>query len=168
MDDGRGEQVTLDPAGVIVAERVVVQARVEFAAVTDAAATDSISRDLAAGRFPAATRPAVGYLQSIARPGARVLDLDTHVGSFTLAAAALGYEVVGVEASPRNAALLQASLVKNGYRKARLVHAAVSDRPGTLEFSHGGPFGHVGVPGMGKKTVAVPARCVDEITAELV
>src|SRR5262245_45259683 len=127
MDDGRGEELTVDPAGVIVSERVMVQARVEFAAVTDRAATDPISRDFVAGRFPAGTRPAVEYLQAMVRPGARVLDLGTHIGSFTLAAAALGYEVVGVEASPRNAALLRASLIKNGFRKARLVHAAVSD-----------------------------------------
>src|SRR5262245_18639865 len=114
--DEQTEGLGLDPAGVNVAERVAVQARVEFAAVTDNAATDSISRDLAAGRFPAPTRPALEYLQSLTPRGGRVLDLGTHVGSFTLAAAALGYEVVGVEASPRNAALLKASLEKNGFK----------------------------------------------------
>src|SRR4051812_7617399 len=103
MDERQAEGPWLDPAGLRVAERVVVQARVEFAAVTDEAATDSISLDLAEGRFPASTRPAVEYLQAMTPRGGRVLDLGTHVGSFTLAAAALGYDVVGIEASPRNA-----------------------------------------------------------------
>ncbi len=64
-----------------------------------------------------------------------MLDLGTHVGTFTLAAAALGYEVIGVEASPQNAALLRAGLEHNAFRHVQLINAAVGDRPGTLEFS---------------------------------
>lgn len=170
MDELRTDPCSLprlDPAQVKFVESVEVQAGVRFAAVTDVSARDPICMDLADGRFPASTREAVECLQEMTPRGGRVLDLGTHVGSFTLAAAALGYEVVGVEASPRNASLLQASLERNGFDRVRLIHAAVSDRPGTLEFAQGGPYGHVGRPGEGVPTVAVRALRLDDLLSEL-
>jgi FkbM family methyltransferase len=108
----------------------------------------------------------IELLEALVPPGGRVLDLGTHVGTFTLTAAALGYEVVGVEASPRNASLLRASLERNGFERVRLVHAAVSDRPGTLEFCQAGPYGHVAAPGSWASNVAVPALAVDDLLDE--
>ncbi|SIO62230.1 methyltransferase, FkbM family [Singulisphaera sp. GP187] len=149
-----------------VIDRVGVQPGLTFAAVIDPCASDSISLDLAAGRFPSSTRPAIEYLQASTSRGGRVLDLGTHVGTFTLAAAALGYEVIGVEASPRNVALLRASLQQNGFDRVHLVNAAVSDRSGTVEFSQAGPYGHVGAPEAGQTSVSVPAVKIDDLLAE--
>ena len=44
-------------------------------------------------------------LLDIARPGGRVIDLGTHIGTFSLFAAASGYSLLSIEASPRNVAL---------------------------------------------------------------
>src|SRR4051794_32020863 len=51
--------------------------------------------------------PAFDLLPALARPGQHLLDLGAHIGTFSLLAAKLGYQVAAVEASPRNATLLQ-------------------------------------------------------------
>lgn len=155
-----------ETTGFRVIDRIEVKPGLTFSAVIDSAASDAISQGLAAGRFPTSTRPAIEYLQASTPRGGRVLDLGTHVGTFTLAAAALGYEVIGVEASPQNASLLRASLQYNGFDRVHLVNAAVSDRPGTLEFSQAGPYGHVGAPDAGQTSVSVPALSIDDLLAE--
>lgn len=169
MDESRSEPYLappIDPARAVFGPRVEVVPGVGFVACTEPSAPDEISQSLAAGRFPVETRAAVEYLQALTPRGGRVLDLGGHVGTFTLAAAALGYEVICFEASPRNAAVLRASLEHNRFARARLVHAAVSDRAGTLEFEQGGPFGHVGIANSGAPTVSVPAITVDDIVAQ--
>ena len=72
-------------------ERVGVLDRTTFAAAIDIHASDAISLDLAAGRFPESTRPAIECLVATTPRGGRVLDLGTHIGTFTLAAAAMGW-----------------------------------------------------------------------------
>jgi FkbM family methyltransferase len=156
----------LDANHATVIDRIVVQSQLSFSAVIDRRADDPISLELAAGRFPESTRDAIRYLQASTPRGGRVLDLGAHVGTFTLAAAAMGYEVIGVEASPQNAALLGASLERNGFDRVQLVNAAVSDRPGPLEFSQGGPYGHVGVREAGQSSVSVPGIRIDDLVAE--
>src|SRR5262245_9285806 len=49
----------------------------------------------------------IDLLLRFTKPGACVLDLGAHVGTFGLSAAALGYRVIAVEAAPRQADLLQ-------------------------------------------------------------
>src|SRR5207245_1177343 len=44
--------------------------------------------------------------------------------------------------------------------------AAVSDRPGTLEFCQAGPYGHVAAPGSWAADVVVPALAVDDLLDE--
>jgi FkbM family methyltransferase len=169
MDECSGESVdlrSLDANRMRVIDRIEVRSQVTFSATIDQRADDPISLELAAGRFPESTRAAIEYLQASTPRAGRVLDLGTHVGTFTLAAAAMGYEVIGVEASPENASLLRASLERNGFDRVQLVNAAVSDRPGTLEFSQGGPYGHVGVREAGQASVSVPAIRIDDLVAE--
>ena len=105
-------------------------------------------------------------LFELMRPGCRVLDLGAHIGTFSLAAAALGCEVISVEASPVNAALLQASVDKNSFTRMRVVNAAVSDHTGTLEFIQAGPYGLVANPAFSDATVSVPAVTVDDLLAQ--
>jgi FkbM family methyltransferase len=125
--------------------------------------SDRLSQELAAGVLPEDYHSLIALLEALVPPGGRVVDLGTHVGTFTLSAAALGFEVIGVEASPRNASLLKASLERNRFERVRLVNAAVSDRPGTLEFCQAGPYGHVAASGHWPANVRVPAVAVDDL-----
>src|SRR5262249_46279022 len=95
-----------------------------------------------------------------------VLDLGAHVGSFSLVAAALGCNVLAVEACPWNTALLHASAARNGFAKLQIVEAAVSDRPGTVDFCPHGPFGLVAYPGLNAASLPVRAATVDDLLTE--
>jgi FkbM family methyltransferase len=109
-------------------------------------------------------------VRRIVPAGSRVLDLGGHVGAFSLAAAAAGYQVVTVEASPRNAALLQASVDANNWQNIRIIAAGVSDAPGTIPFIVDGPYGHVAMEaekGNSARQVEVPAITVDQLLSEV-
>lgn len=96
-------------------------------------------------------------------PGDRVLDLGAHLGGFMLSSAALGFEVLGVEASPRCVDLVEQSIALNKFTNARIEHACVSDKPGIVQFSAHGPFGHVACPATRLPSVPVPAVTVDDL-----
>ena len=113
--------------------------------------------------FPDIFRPLTASL----RPGQSVLDLGAHIGTFSLFAATLGYRVVSVEASPRNATLLMASARKNGFDNFQVISAAVSDHAGTLEFIQAGPYGLIANPVLDDPTISVPAITVDGLWADL-
>jgi FkbM family methyltransferase len=164
----RYENENLDVASedIRICERVAVRPGIGFTLVTGAEADDPLSQELTSGALPDSYHPLVQLLEALVPAGGRVLDLGTHVGTFTLTAAALGYEVLGVEASPRNASLLRASLQRNGFDRVRLVQAAVSDRPGTLEFCQAGPYGHVAAPGPRPPNLVVRALAVDDLLDE--
>jgi FkbM family methyltransferase len=110
--------------------------------------------------------PLLDIALAVLQPGDRVLDLGAHLGGFALTAAALGCEVVAVEASPRHAALLQVSADHNRFTHLRVVHAAVGDRSGSVEFSSHGPWGHVATPATGMPAVTVSAVRIDDLMAD--
>ncbi|MCC3584917.1 FkbM family methyltransferase [Microcoleus sp. PH2017_30_WIL_O_A] len=105
---------------------------------------------------------------NILKPGDRVLDLGGHIGTFSLVAAALGCQVVAVEASPFNAELIKASIAENNFHNMQVVCAAVSDRPGTLEFMALGPFGCVSNSHVNSgEKIIVPAMTVNQLLVDL-
>lgn len=135
---------------------------------SDREAEEEISRSLASGIFPPEYRPLLRELHRLVPAGGRVLDLGAHVGVFSLAASASGYQVVSVEASPRNASLLRASVSRNGFDGMTVVEAGVSDRPGILEFCPYGPYGHAVTDRTEQYTsIEVRATTVDELLSEL-
>ncbi len=158
---------SVDPSLTRIREDVKVDSQTRFAIVTDAQADDPITKTLAKGVIPDEHRPLLDLIKSVVPPHGRILDLGGHIGTFSLAAAALGFRVLAVEASPQNAALLQASIDRNKFTNLTLIHAAVSDRPGRLEFCPIGPYGHVATPGTHFAKVSVPALAVDDLLAEL-
>lgn len=164
---GRYRAPEVDPTGIAIRTGIEVEPGVRFDIVVGHEATDDLSKALAAGIFHDHYRPLYNLLRAVVPQGGRILDLGAHLGTFALSAAAAGYEVVAVEASPRNAAVLQASIDRNGFDRFRLIHAAVSDRPGSLEFCPYGPYGHVANGHTGLPSVQVPCLRVDDLLAEL-
>ena len=149
----------------VIFQRVGARAWVHLDIAFGAEADDHLAHTLRQGWFP--TSPATDLLFQMARPGDRVLDLGANIGQFCLPLAAMGCEVVAVEASPRNAQLLEASIARNQFHNLRLIHAAVSDREGTLEFCPAGPYGHVASSISNKPSVKVRAATVDQLLAEI-
>jgi FkbM family methyltransferase len=109
--------------------------------------------------------PSLVALAALAE-GDRVLDLGTHLGGFALAAAAMGFEVLALEASPWHSSLLQLSACYNGFDHLQVCHAAVGDENGVVEFSCHGPWGHVSTPVTGMPSVTVPLVRVDDLLAQ--
>jgi len=137
----------------------------KFAICVNRAADDGITQSILAKayQFPGA----YSLLLEIASPGQRVLDLGAHVGTCSLYAASLGYDVTAVEAAPRNSELLKLSVIKNGLANLTVVAAAVSDHVGVLEFVDNGPSGMAVDYLPGFSTVSVPALTVDGLLNDL-
>jgi FkbM family methyltransferase len=133
----------------------------EFLIYIDREERDGISTAIAGGTYSLPSEYDV--LPELIAPGQKVLDLGAHIGTFSLFAAALGCQVVSVEASPRNAALLRHSAHVNGFVAQRVVSAAVSDHVGRLEFVQAGSYGMVANPKVGHPTISVSAVTVDKL-----
>ncbi|HEX2043050.1 MAG TPA: class I SAM-dependent methyltransferase [Acidimicrobiales bacterium] len=131
----------------------------------DSGADDPVSAALASGY--ALDQHLVALMLEIVRPGDVVVDLGAHIGTFALPAAAHEAGVVAVEASSDNAALLRASAARNRFRNLNVVHAVASDRPGTVEFSARGPWGHLATPAEPLPAGPVLAVTVDELLTEM-
>jgi FkbM family methyltransferase len=104
-------------------------------------------------------------LLELAPPGGRVLDLGAHLGTFSLFAAAHGYQVLAVEASPRNAALLKATITSR-LDTVTIMLGAVGDHDGDLEFVQAGAYGHVAGASGTAQAIRVPAFTVDRLVSQ--
>ncbi|MGH9038854.1 MAG: FkbM family methyltransferase [Acidimicrobiia bacterium] len=135
-----------------------------FSMVVDPEAADPLAAGLAVGA--AFDQLLIELMLRVVRPGDVVVDVGAHLGQFSLPAAAAGCQVLAVEASPLNAALLRASAAENGFTGMRVVQAASSDRPGTVSFRPDGPFGHVALGADAGATIDVPAVTLDEVLQE--
>jgi FkbM family methyltransferase len=144
---------------------ISVREGLSFDVVIGAEADDPFSQAFAQGIFPSG--PLTDLMLQLIRPGDSVLDLGAHVGTFSLAAAALGCRVLSVEASPRNAKLLEASVARNGFQNMRVAHAAVAERAGTVRFIPNGPHGLIYTPAVDLPSVTVRALPVDQLLAEV-
>ncbi len=147
-----------------VYSKITIGPSIQFTMACGTEANDDLSRTLAAGNYP--WGPESVLMDCLFQPGARILDLGAHLGMVSLFAAAKGCQVLAVEASPRNAELLQESASCNGFARMRVIHAAVSDRTGVLEFCSQGPHGFVATPQVNLPGVKVRALTVDQILGE--
>ena len=126
--------------------------------------TDDISRGIASGSYRVPTH--YRLLEALVPNPGRVFDLGAHIGTFTLYAAAAGHEVIAVEASLRNVALLRESVRRNGFDRVRVVHAAALDRTGSVEFTEFGLFGVVANAMLQWPAVPTPAVTIDSLVAD--
>jgi FkbM family methyltransferase len=102
---------------------------------------DPITTSLLRGDFE--PPPHYRLAMEMTSSASRVLDLGAHLGTFALPCAAAGCDVLAVEASPRNAALLRASAESNGFERLRVRWAAAAAAPGVVLFRVAGPYGLV-------------------------
>jgi FkbM family methyltransferase len=110
------------------------------------------------------------FLELIRR-GSRVLDLGCHLGTFSLAASALGADVLAVDAAPAHVELLRRAAHRNGFDGLRVVHAAVADEhvagtegPGVVPFIVRGIHGHVHASDQpSEEAIEVPVASVDQL-----
>lgn len=102
------------------------------------------------------------------KPGDTVLDLGAHLGTFALAAAALGCRVLCVEAAPRHVRLLEASAARNSFGRVHVVHGAVADHEGSVEFLPSGPWGTIANPTVEETPGMIQARTLAPVTVPAV
>lgn len=159
----------------IIYQQVTLKNGTCFEVAIDLQRMDPITRSIVAGE--SWFLDDFYLLLDLMRPGDRVLDLGGHVGTFALAATALGCQVTCVEAAPENFMLLNASVARNRFTHMRVVWGAVTDREGTLKFLPHGPWGTIAnLPVMRFPTminaselvpVEVPALTVDGLLHRL-
>jgi FkbM family methyltransferase len=94
------------------------------------------------------------------------VDVGAHLGSFTLAAAALGSRVIAFEASETNFRLLRTAVAYNDLEaRVDVIHGAAAAAPGTVRFRGGGLFGAV-EPLARKSNGAPPAKEVPSVRVD--
>ena len=104
-------------------------------------------------------------VQFVPKP-ATVLDLGCHVGTFSVIAAALGYRVIGIDASPMHVEAVRRSAELNGLDGLTVIHAAVADCARTVSFNEDGLFGAV-VPEGGSGNLDVRADSVPALLSQV-
>jgi FkbM family methyltransferase len=176
VEQGAEQQVQPDLSGGIAEvdtqshERIFsidVAPGIKFKIVVGAEATDELSNHYANGGGFLYPRLTDTIRRTVGQQG-RILDVGAHIGGVSLATAALGYEVLAIEASPRNTELLRASVELNQFSQLLICHAAAADEPGILRFFANGPYGHVRRPPMADiSNVIVPAIRIDDLLDEI-
>jgi FkbM family methyltransferase len=117
--------------------------------------------------------PKVGALRARLRPGDVFVDVGANKGDFSLLAARLmgdAGRVIAVEPEPENAAWIERSVARNGYRCIEVVRVALAESNGEATLHLGEKSGwHSLVTTEGVATVGrvtVPTRSLDALLAE--
>ena len=139
----------------------------EFTIIVQEDAGDGISAAILANNYELPHH--YHMLFDLVPPHGNVLDLGAHIGTFSLMAASDGYNVVSVEASRKNAALLNESIRKNGFNNVQLFQAAISDREGSVEFIQNGPHGMISNKNVISdiRRITVPTITVDHLITQI-
>lgn len=93
------------------------------------------------------------------------VDVGANIGGVAFFAAALGMDVLAVEALPENYLLLCRGVLANGFKRVVPCHVAASSVPGLLGFAGEGAWGHVPKATGEAAAFPVPALRGDEILA---
>jgi FkbM family methyltransferase len=163
------------PASGVLYGPVVLKDGTSFEVAIDPRLIDPISRGVVQQNFWFLHD--FYLLLDLMKPGDIVLDVGGHIGTFSLAAAALGCRVVCIEAAPDNAALLVASVARNRFDRMNVIHAVATDHEGTVRFLPNGPWGTVSntavarspslIYGRKHTPATVRALAIDDLLGEL-
>lgn len=127
-----------------------------------AASTDPVVQGYAANRY--LNQYLVDLLLRFTEPGGRVLDLGCHVGTLSVPAAALGRNVLAVDASPLHVASVRLAAERNRLDSLRVEWCAVAEQAGEIAFNENGLWGMVARDdGTHAGMLKVPARRADEL-----
>ncbi len=162
---GPCESVAAPPPPDAACYRLAAGAASSFVLCVDRHSEDGISQAIRQQQFR--YPPGYALLTELVPPGGRVLDLGGHIGTFSLWAAAQGYCVIAVEASPRNAELLRASAQQNDFTQLQIFQQAVADRAEIVTFLPAGPYGLIAQAETDAPTIQVPAEPVDDLLARM-
>jgi FkbM family methyltransferase len=111
--------------------------------------------------------PVMRAFLGLVGPGTRVIDLGCHLGTFSLPAAALGAEVIAVDASARHVHLLRMAARRNGFASLHTIHGAVSNEGHPVQFIERSIHGRVWLenePDL--PTATVPTVSVDDLVEQ--
>jgi FkbM family methyltransferase len=97
----------------------------------------------------------------LVEPSTRILDLGCHLGTFSLAASALGGAVIAVDAGRRQVELIGLAAARNAFDRLEAVHGAVSTSTRPVAFVDRNIHGHLALPGEGAGTATVTPVTVD-------
>ncbi len=97
----------------------------------------------------------------LVEPGTRVVDLGAHLGTFSLSAAALGADVISVDASPRHIELLRQAAERNGFAGVHAVNGAASSSSRPVAFIEQSIHGRVALPTDSQRTTIVDPVTID-------
>lgn len=120
-------------------ERIAPGVSAAFA--VDPASEDPINQWILTHGYP--HEPPNQLFTQLARTSTHVVDVGAHIGTFALAAAAAGCNVLAVEGSPDNVALLRAAKEQNGFTRLQILHAAAGDHRGVVQFAPHQAWGQV-------------------------
>lgn len=118
--------------------------QISYDLVVDLDLGDPIGAQVLAGQWKLS--PALMWLLASLRPGDSVLDLGAHHGTFAIPAATLGANVVAVEGSPRNVAVLRSACARNHLANVDIAEVVVDSEVGEVEFVDLGPYGTISTP----------------------
>jgi FkbM family methyltransferase len=123
---------------------------------------DLVADVYAAGLGGSADRAEIDLLLALVAADDVVIDVGAHIGTVALPLAAAGCEVLAIEASPTNARLLRAGVVRNGFRRVHVVEAAADAVAGRTPFVPNGAWGQLAAWDH-PYAVSVPAVRVDDL-----
>lgn len=135
--------------------------------------SDPIAEALMEGRFPLDAIKDF-WLHLIHENGAthkKVIDIGAHLGTYAVPAAAAGADVVAVEGSLANAALLTLTAESNKLGNLEIRRAVAAAETGTVAFVALGPYGHIAttaeLASNAQPEMNVKAIAIDDVIGEL-
>ena len=109
----------------------------------------------------------IDWLLQFTDRGARLVDLGCHVGTLAVPAAALGREVLAVDASPMHVESVRQSAQRNRLNGLRVEWCAVDRAEGEVEFDENGLWGMIARTPQNERALRVPTRRVDALVRSM-
>ena len=108
----------------------------------------------------------IKLVEIFSKQGRNILELGCHVGTMSVPAAALGRNVLAIDASQTHVELVRASAIHNQLANLKAIRYAISQENGYVNFQEDGPFGRIISNPSSKQENMVPSKRVDSLLEE--